>query len=101
LENALLLQCDFSHAHLDGVQASGCNFTKCDLSGADLSGGKLVGGALRKCRLNSTDLTGTNLYAANLQGLIMNSETRFDGANLKRTLLAGREEALKDAFRNS
>ncbi|MBQ4132726.1 MAG: DUF2169 domain-containing protein, partial [Desulfovibrionaceae bacterium] len=31
LENALLLQCDFSHARLDGVQASGCSFTKCDL----------------------------------------------------------------------
>lgn len=101
LENAFVLQCDLSNARLDGVQAAGCRFIKCDLSGADISGAKLLNGALRKCRLNSADLVGANLYAANLQGVILNHETRIEGVNLKRTLLDGKEEALKDAFRNS
>lgn len=101
LENALITQCDLSRARLDGLRAAGCRFIKCDLTGADLSGTKLMNGALRKCRLNAADLTGTNLYAANLYGLIVNPDTKFDGMNVKRTALAGKEEALRDAARRN
>lgn len=101
LENALIVQCDLSRARLDGLPASGCRFIKCDLSGADLSGTQLVNGALRKCRLIAADLAGANLYAANLRGLIVNRDTDVKGTNLKRTMLAGKEEALRDAARRN
>ena len=97
LDNALILQCDLSGAYLSGVQAGGLRLIKCELSGADLSGANLMHGELRKCRLCGTDLAGANLYGAALQGLILNKDTRWDGANLKRTLLAGKEKELKDA----
>jgi uncharacterized protein YjbI with pentapeptide repeats len=100
LENALLTQCDLAGARLDGLRASGCRFIKCDLTGADLSGAQLTGGDLRKSRLNAADLAGADLYAANLSRLVVNPDTNFDGANLKRTVLAGKEEALRDV-RNS
>lgn len=101
LENALIAQCDLSRARLDGLRAAGCCFIKCDLTEADLSGTTLMNGALRKCRLNAADLTGTNLYAANLYGLIVNPDTQCNGMNVKRTALAGKEEALRDAARRN
>jgi len=99
LENALIVQCDLSHARLDGLRAPGCRFIKCDLSKADLSGTQLMGGALRKCRLSAADLTGANLYAANLCNLVVNAGTLTREANFKRTILAGKEEALRDVAR--
>ena len=101
LENALIARCDLSGAKLDGLNAAGCRFIKCDLSGADLSNAKLIGGALRKCRLNAADLTGTNLYAANLRDMVVNPDTVFTETNFKRTVLAGKEEALRDAARRN
>ncbi len=102
LENALIAQCDFSWARLDGLRAAGCRFIKCDLTGADLSGTTLASGSLRKCRLNGADLGGTNLYAADVRGLILNAATNTAGMNCKRTMLEGYEEALRDAAqRNS
>ncbi|MDL2216606.1 DUF2169 domain-containing protein [Desulfovibrio sp. OttesenSCG-928-M14] len=99
LENALVSLCDLSRARLDGLRASGCRFVKCDLSGADLSGTTLINGAMRKCRISGADLTESNLYAANLRDMTANEGTRLQGANLKKTLLAGKEEALHDAAR--
>lgn len=96
LENALIAQCDFSHAKLDGINAAGCQFIKCDMNSADLSGSNLIKGSLYKSRLSAADLTQTNLYAANLSKLTINRQTRFEKSNLKRTLFAGKEEALRD-----
>jgi uncharacterized protein YjbI with pentapeptide repeats len=93
-ENAQFIQCDLSHARLDGLRGTGCRFIKCDMTGADISGTDLYGGALRKCRLDGADLTGANLFAANLRGLVIDPDTRFDGATLKRTLPDGKEEEL-------
>lgn len=101
LENALIALCDLSRARLDGLHAAGCRFVKCDLSFADLSGTQLMNGALRKCRLNGADLSGSNLYAANVRDLTVNRETKFAGANWKRTMLAGKEEALDDVARRN
>lgn len=99
LENALIAMCDLSQARLDGLKATGCRFIKCDLAGADLSGIKLNNGALRKCRVTGADLRDSNLFAANLRNLTLDKNSRFEGANLKKTLLAGKEEALHDVTR--
>jgi len=99
LENALIVQCDLWGARLDGLNATGCRFIKCDLTGADLSGTQLVNGALRKCRVNAADLAGANLYAANLCNMVINADTIIEGANFKRTRLAGKEESLRDVAR--
>ena len=101
LENALIVQCDLSHARLDGLHAPGCRFIKCDLTGADMSGTQLMNGALRKCRVNATNLSGANLYAANLCNLVVNADTGTLGTNFKRTILAGKEEALRDVARRN
>ncbi|MDR2123654.1 MAG: DUF2169 domain-containing protein [Desulfovibrio sp.] len=93
-ENAVFTQCDLSHARMDGLRGAGCRFIKCDLTGTDISGTDLYGGALRKCRLDGADLTGANLFAVNLRGLVIDPDTRFDGTNLKRTLLDGKEKEL-------
>ena len=102
LANALIVMCDLTRARLDGLHAEGCRFIKCDLTEADLSGTTLFMGALRKCRLTGTDLGGASLHGANLQDITVNSQTNFEGANCKRTILDGKKEALHDAaHRNS
>jgi uncharacterized protein YjbI with pentapeptide repeats len=96
LEAALFTRCDLSRARLDGLKATGCRFVKCDLSGADLSGTDLSNGALRKCRLTGAELAGAELFAANLSNMTIGN-TGFEGANLKRTALEGKEEELRRA----
>ena len=99
LEQALIVQCDLAHARLDGLQATGCRFSKCDLTGADLAGTKLNTGALRKCRLSGADLGGASLYAANLCDITLDETTVFTNTQFKRTILEGKEEALRDVTR--
>lgn len=99
LQGALILQCDLSHALIDGISAVGCQFHKCNLNGADLSGINLMNGSLYKCSLDATDLSGANLYASNLNQLTINHQTKFDHANLKRSPFDGKEEALRDLAR--
>ena len=101
LEDALIVQCDLSRARLDGLNATGCRFIKCDLHEADLSGSSLRNGALRKCRLTATALEGANLYAANLRDILVDKNTAIRDANFKRTILDGKEEALRDAARRN
>ena len=93
LENALFVSCDLSHAHLDGLHATGCRFIKCDLTGADMSGTNLMNGALRKCRLTSANLSNASFYAADLRNLVI-GKTDFSGANLRRSMLEGKEDVL-------
>ena len=110
LENALIVQCDLRESRLSGLRAAGCRFSKCDLTGATLSGSSLLGGSLRKCRLVGARLSNTNLYASDLRDLVISQPflggtppaeqdahavTRFDGANLKRTMLHGKLEVLR------
>jgi uncharacterized protein YjbI with pentapeptide repeats len=99
LEKAVIAQSDLSDARLDGLRGASCRFLKCDLNRADLAGANLFQGSLRKCRLTGADLSGAGLYAADLRHLVIDGDTRFTGANCKRTLLDGKEEALRDAAR--
>ncbi|MDR2668482.1 MAG: DUF2169 domain-containing protein [Desulfovibrio sp.] len=94
LEDAFFTRCDLSRARLDGLRAAGCRFIKCDLGGADLSGTDLHSGSLRKCRLTGAELAGAGLCAADLQNLVVGN-TGFAGADLQRTVLEGKEEALR------
>ncbi|MDR2605549.1 MAG: DUF2169 domain-containing protein, partial [Desulfovibrio sp.] len=99
-EDALFTHCDLNRARLDGLKATGCRFIKCDLSGADLSGTDLRNGALRKCRLTGAELAGAVLFAAHLRDMVI-GDTGFEGANLKRTDLEGKEEELRRAEHQS
>jgi uncharacterized protein YjbI with pentapeptide repeats len=49
---------------------------------------------LRKCRLTGASLAGAGLFAANLRNMVIGN-TGFEGANLKRTALEGKEEELR------
>jgi uncharacterized protein YjbI with pentapeptide repeats len=101
LAKALFTQCDLSGARLDGLRAANCRFIKCDLDRADLAGADLHQGSLRKCRLTGADISGTSLRGADIRNILMDSGTRFAGANFKRTPLEGKEEALRDATRGN
>jgi uncharacterized protein YjbI with pentapeptide repeats len=101
LENALIAQSDLTDAHLDGLRAAGCRFVKCDLNRADVSGADLHHASLRKCRLTGADVSGASLYGADIRKVVVDGGTRFEGANFKRTMLEGKEEALRDAARGN
>ena len=94
LEGSMIVHCELQRAHLAGLRGSGCRFIKCDLTDANLRGANLLGGSLRKCRLVGADLSQASLYAAELRNLVI-GETRFEGANLRRTPLQGKLEGLR------
>ena len=99
LQNALIAQCDLTGARLDGLHAEGCRFTKCDLGRADLSGSSFYTGGFHKSRLTGADLGDTSLHCADLTGIVLDSQTNIEGTIFKRTILAGKEEALRYAAR--
>jgi uncharacterized protein YjbI with pentapeptide repeats len=55
----------------------------------------LYGGSLRKSRLVNADLRGANLYAVDFYKSVMGG-TQLEGANVKRSLLFGRTDLLKE-----
>ncbi len=60
-----------------------------------MRGVDLMKGTLRKSRLTGADLTYANLYAVDLLHVKV-GKTKFDGANLDKSLLENRVEFLDD-----
>ena len=92
-EEAILERCGLRGANLRQVSARRARFPRSDLEGADLRGLDLLMGSLRKARLVHTDLRDSNLFSVDFYQATL-GRTRLDRANLKRTLLQGREELL-------
>jgi uncharacterized protein YjbI with pentapeptide repeats len=60
-----------------------------------------MNGALRKCRLSGADLSEANLQGVNLGDWKINADTNFEGVNFKKTLVAGKEEMLRNVARRN
>jgi len=93
LQRGLVQECNLSGADLSGVKARQARLTKTDLSDANLRTTDLMFGSLRKSKLVRTDLGGANLYGAEFYRTGV-GQTRFDGANLKKTKLFGRTQLI-------
>ena len=90
-EGALLDGAELSEARLKqsrfrGASAQRAHFMKTDLEGANLSNCNLKEAMLNKARLVQANLTDSNCFGAEFLGVVV-GETRFHGANLKRTKL--------------
>jgi len=100
VENCSLKQCMFDGCDLGNADFSRqtllqCQFLKCDLERANLSKANLMMGSLRKTRIVNADLSNSNLYAVDFRKCVM-GDTVIKGANLKNSLIEGREEELKE-----
>ena len=94
LDGALIEKCDLHGADLYGVCAKTCRFSKSNLERADMRHINLYCGSLRKSRLVNADLRGANLYAVDFYKAIFGA-TQMDDANVKKSLLFKRTEALR------
>ncbi len=88
LTNALFTHCRFEEADLSGVIAPNADFQKSVFIRANAARINLFKGSLRKADLSGTDLTGANLYGVDFYQANV-ARTRFDGAVMEGTLLAG------------
>jgi uncharacterized protein YjbI with pentapeptide repeats len=87
LDGADLSECDLTGANLSRVQAKGVRFIGANLTQATLASANLMEAMLQKSKLYGADLRGANLFGANLGQILVDTETRVLGANLKRALL--------------
>ncbi len=94
LDGALIEKCDLHGADLYGVCAKTCRFAKSNLEGADMRHINLFCGSLRKSRLVNADLREANLYAVDFYKAVFGA-TRLDDANVKKSLLSQRTDALR------
>lgn len=86
LDGADLSEAKLTRARFRGASAQRSHFMKTDLEAANLSNCNLKEAMLNKARLVQTDLTGSNCFGAEFLGVVV-GETRFHGANLKRSKL--------------
>ena len=86
--------CNLSGADFRLVPLLYCEFPHSDLEGANFSGSNLFMGSLRKARIVKTDFSKANLFGVDFFRCIMR-ETNIYGANLKRSLIEGREQELR------
>jgi uncharacterized protein YjbI with pentapeptide repeats len=86
LDGADLSEAKLRKARFHGASAQRAHFMQTDLEGANLSNCNLKEAMLNKARLVQADLTGSNCFGAEFLGVTV-GETRFHGANLKRTKL--------------
>ncbi|WP_428560311.1 MAG: DUF2169 family type VI secretion system accessory protein [Solidesulfovibrio sp. DCME] len=94
LDRAMLELCDARGIVCNRVSAKRCSLIKTDLAGADLYGINLLLGSLRKSRLTEANLGRSNLYGVDFFNCVV-GRTNFEGANMKRTLLAGKTDLLR------
>ncbi len=94
LERTIFDTCDLSNANLSKVRIHRCRFPKSNLEAAGLRFANLMMSSLRKTRLVQADMRGANCYAVDFFKAVF-GETRMEGANLKRSLIDGREEAMR------
>lgn len=91
LVGASLPECDFSmavmtHAKLDEGNYWRSIFAEADMSSASLAAANLMEARFRKTRVVSANFSKANCFSIDFTGATL-GETRFDGANLKRTIL--------------
>jgi len=87
LFDAKLQGADLTHAELQGAvlynaELQGADLTHAELQGADLTYARLQKADLTHAELQGADLTNVNLEGANLFGVIADSGTHLDWANL-------------------
>ena len=95
MSDSYISSSDLADTNLYKVHARGGRWEKTDLSGADMRGLDLMGGTLRKSRITGADLTWANLYGVEFTKTKV-GKTRFDNANLKKSVLENRVEYLDD-----
>lgn len=83
--------CDFAAADWTAVRARQADFTRCSLRGASLRRADLFEASLREARLHGADAREANLYGADLYRLGLDGNSRLDGADLGRTIVAARK----------
>ncbi|WPL16633.1 Type III effector pipB2 [Thiorhodovibrio winogradskyi] len=94
LERTIFESCDLSSANLAKARLFRCRFPKSNLEGATLRHANLMLSSLRQTRLVKTDLRDANCYAVDFFKAVF-GETRMQGANLKRSFIAGREDVMR------
>ena len=86
LDGADLSEARLRQARFQGASAQRAHLMNADLEGAKLSNCNLKEAFLNKARLVQADLSGSNCFGAEFLGVTV-GETRFHGANLRRTKL--------------
>ncbi len=94
LERTIFESCDLTRSNLNKTALQRCRFLKCNLEAADLRFANLHLASLRKSRLVSADLRGANCYGVDFWRAVL-GQTDMEGVNLKRSLLATHEQALR------
>lgn len=94
LERTIFDGCDLTRANLERAGLVRCRFLKCNLEAAGLRHANLHLASLRKSRLVDADLRGANCFAVDFWRAVL-GQTRMHETNIKRTLLAGHYETLK------
>ena len=95
LERTIFDSCDLTAANFSKVRLFRCRFPKSNLEAAALRFSNLMMSSLRYTRLVQADLRGANCYAVDFFKANFGN-TKLEGANLKRSLIAGREQAMRD-----
>jgi uncharacterized protein YjbI with pentapeptide repeats len=86
LDGSELSEAKLQKARFSGASAQRTHFMKTDLEGANLSNCNLKEAMFNKARLVQANLTDSNCFGAEFMGIVV-GETRFHGADLKRTKL--------------
>jgi uncharacterized protein YjbI with pentapeptide repeats len=86
LDGSELSEAKLKRARFQGASAQRAHFMSADLEGAKLSNCNLKEAFLNKARLVQADLSNSNCFGAEFMGVVV-GETRFHGADLKRTKL--------------
>lgn len=95
MERAYMRNARLRGGRLSGVNAKKATFHRVDLDGADLTNADLMEGRLRKSRITGADLRGANCYRTDFFKAVV-GKTRFEGANLTKTLLHNRTDLIDD-----
>jgi uncharacterized protein YjbI with pentapeptide repeats len=87
LRGADLSECLLASANLSEVDAVGANLVRAELTGATLRRADLRDALISKADLRGADFSGANLFGADLSRLVLDTATKWTGANLKRARL--------------
>lgn len=86
LSSAELSEADLTGARLDFAAMAGARLVRTDLSRASLVGADLMEGMLQKAKLYGAVFENANLFRADASKARGDTETSFQGANVKRVL---------------
>lgn len=93
LRRSDLSQADLSGSNFYRAVLIDCRLMRTDLGNASMVAANLMLAVLHSANLRGTDLRGSNMFAADLTGSIGDQATSFDGANVKRVVVAGGQHA--------